>query len=318
MTIKEAILQSLSDLKGLTNSIEVCKHIIGHNYYDFGDAKTPPATVSALLGDFIRNGDSRIKRIKGKSGTYSYYLAKNEPEIDVEILTQTEPEIKKQNSYEAYGERDLHKLLGSYLKNEDIYSKTIFHEQSKNSNDNHQKWIHPDMVGINFLNLQTKASQTFLKAVNRADTFKVTSYEIKKEINTDYELKKCFFQAVSNSSWANYGYLVAFEISDSLNEEMERLNQSFGIGIIELKSNPYESKILYPSKLKDLDFKTIDKLCKINKDFEKFIEQTEKLLTVSEKYFKSTEKELDGFCDEYFKSDSEIEKYCIEKYIPNE
>ncbi len=318
MTIKEAILQSLSDIKGLTNSIEVWKHIIENNYYDFGDAKTPAGTVSALLGDFIRNGDSRIKRIKEKSGTFSYYLAKNEPEIGVEILTQTEPEIKRQNNSKTYSERDLHKLLSSYLKNENIYSKTIYHEQSKNSKDSYQKWIHPDMVGINFLNLQTKASQTFLKAVNRADTFKITSYEVKKEINTDYELKKCFFQAVSNSSWANFGYLVAFEISDSLDEEMERLNQSFGIGIIQLKPNPYESKILYPSKLKDLDFKTIDKLCKINSDFEKFIEQTEKLLTVSEKYFKSTENELDGFCDDYFKSDSEIEKYCTEKNIPNE
>jgi hypothetical protein len=34
----------------------------------------------------------------------------------------------------------------------------------------------------------------------------------------------------------------------------------------------------------NLDFKTIDKLCKINKEFEKFIEQTEKLVTATEKY----------------------------------
>lgn len=75
------------------------------------------------------------------------------------------------------------------------------------------------MVGIKFLNLKNKASQSLLKAVNRADTFKIFSYELKKEINTDYELKKCFFQAVSNSSWANFGYLVVFEISDNLQEE---------------------------------------------------------------------------------------------------
>ena len=204
------------------------------------------------------------------------------------------------------------------MKNLGIYSKTIFHEQSKNSKDSHQKWIHPDMVGIKFLHLKTKASQTFLKAVNRADTFKITSYELKKEINTDYELKKSFFQAVSNSSWANYGYLVAFEISNSLEEEMERLNQSFGIGIIELKQNPYESKILYQSKYKELDFKTLDKICKINKDFEMFVEQTEKLLTASERYISSTEKELDEFCDDYFENDTEIEKYCKDKNIPIE
>lgn len=318
MTIKEAILKSLSDIGNLTNSIEVCQHIIKHKYYNFKEAKTPPATVSALLGDFIRNGDSRIKRIKGKNGTFLYYLTKNESEIGVEVLTQTEPNTKRINKQNTYAERDLHLLLSTYLKSNNTYAKTIFHEQSKNSSDSHQKWIHPDVIGINFLNLQSKASQTLLKAVNRADVFKITSYEVKKEINTDYELKKTFFQAVSNSSWANYGYLVAFEIADSLYEEMERLNQSFGIGVIELKSNPYESKVLFSSKFKELDFKTIDKLCKINTDFEKFIIQTEKLLTANEKYIKSTEKELESFCDTYFESDSEIEEYCREKKISNE
>ena len=140
--------------------------------------------------------------------------------------------------------------------------------------------------------------------------------ELKKEINSDSELKKAFFQAVSNSSWANYGFLVAFEFSDSLNEEIGRLNQSFGIGIIELNANPYQSKILFPATYRDLDFKTIDKLCKMNKEFEKFIEQTEKLMTATEKYVSGAEKELDEFCDNYFANDTEIEEYCKEKNIP--
>ena len=99
---------------------------------------------------------------------------------------------------------------------------------------------------------------------------------------------------------------------------MERLNQSFGIGIIELNANPYQSKVLFPAKYRELDFKTIDKLCKINKDFEKFIEQTEKLMTAEERYYKSTEKELDEFCDNYFANDTEVEQYCKERHIPTE
>jgi hypothetical protein len=189
-----------------------------------------------LLGDFIRNGDTRVTRIKRDGGTYFYYLTKNEQKIDVEVLNgDTEVLTVKPvriNKSKTYEERDLHKLLSSYLKNTDTYSKTIFHEQSSGK-DNNQIWTHPDMIGIKFLNLQTKASQNFLKSINRVDTFKLTSYELKREINSDSELKKAFFQAVSNSSWANYGYLVAFEFSDSLNEEMARLNQSFGIGIFE-------------------------------------------------------------------------------------
>ena len=172
------------------------------------------------------------------------------------------------------------------------------------------------MVGIKFLNLQTKASQNFLKSINRVDTFKLSSYEIKKEINSDAELKKAFFQAVSNSSWANYGYLVAFEFSDSLHDEIERLNQSFGIGVIELNANPFLSRVLFQAQYRDLDFKTIDKLCKINREFESFIEQTVKLLTAEERYYNATERELDGFCDLYLTGDAEIERYCKDKNIP--
>ena len=322
MTLKEAVLKSLDDIGGLTNYSEVLNNIVDKKHYDFGASKTPGSTVSAILGDFIRNGDTRVKRIKQEGGTYSYYLTKNEQNIGIDILsgvteTVTTTTIKVDKA-KTYDERDLHKLLSSYLKNTGIYSKTIFHEQSTYGKDNNQIWTHPDMVGIKFLNLQTKASQNFLKSINRVDTFKLNSYEIKKEINSDSELKKAFFQAVSNSSWANFGYLVAFEFSDSLTEEMERLNQSFGIGVIELNANPYQSKILFPAKFRNLDFKTIDKLCKINKEFEKFIEQTEKLMTAEERYFKSTEKELDEFCDGYFTNDTEMEKYCKDKNIKTE
>lgn len=321
MTIKEAILKSLDEINDLTTYMDVYNHIVKKNYYNFGIAKTPASTISALLGDFIRNGDTRVKRIKQEGATYAYYLTKNEQNIGIDILSgETEAKITKvikPHKIKSFEERDLHKLLSSYLKNSGTYSKTIFHEQS-NGKDNNQIWTHPDMVGIKFLNLQTKASQNFLKSINRVDTFKMSSYELKKEINSDSELKKAFFQAVSNSSWANYGYLVAFEFSDSLNEEMARLNQSFGIGIIELNSNPYQSKILFPATYRDLDFNTIDKLCKMNDKFNKFIEQTEKLMTASEKYVSGVEKELDEFCDDYFANDTEIENYCKEKHIPTE
>jgi len=216
-----------------------------------------------FLGDFIRNGDTRVNRIKRENSTYWYYLAKNEEIIGIEILTgetikleEAKLKVNNADKSKSYDVRDLHKLLSSYLKNTSIYSKTIFHEQS-NGKDNNQIWTHQDMVGIKFLNLQTKVSQNFLKSINRVATFKLHSYELKKEINNDSEMKKAYFQAVSNSSRTNFGYFVAFEFSDSLTKEMERLNQSFGIGVIELNANPYQSKVLFPAKYRDLDFKTI-------------------------------------------------------------
>ena len=315
MTIKEAILKSLNGLEKPSTHSDIYHYIIQFNYYKF-QGKTPEATISSRLGDFIRNGDSRVKRTKGNGNFYLYYLAKFEHELDVgNMIIDVNKKINKdkQNSYQ---ERDLHKLLSSYLKNKNIYSKTILHEESKNSKDDHQKWIHPDMIGVDFLSLVSKVNKAFMKVLNSSNTFKLTSYEIKKEINTDYELKKCYFQAVSNSSWANYGYLVAFEISDSLKDEMKRLNESFGIGIIELSANPYESKILFQSKYKELDFKTIDKLCRVNEKYEKFIELTERILTIDERNYDSIEKELNDFCDKFFNNDTEVNEYCQKKNIP--
>ena len=321
MTIKEAILKSLEDLQRLSTHNEIYEHIIAKNYYQFTKGKTPERTISSLLGTLIKNDDTRVKRIKGDGNYYLYYLAKFEQDLNInEIATDiTEKSDSKQHKKnQTYLERNLHKLLSSYLKNKKIYSKTILHEESKNSKDDHQKWIHPDMIGIEFLNLTSKVNNAFMKILNKSDTFKLTSYEIKKEINTDYELKKYYFQAVSNSSWANYGYLVALEINDNLKDEMQRLNESFGIGIIELKSNPYESKILFQSKFKELDFKTIDKLCKVNDKYENFIELIERMLTIDERNYQSVENELSSFCDEFFENDSEVKEYCNKHFIPFE
>jgi hypothetical protein len=317
MTIKEAILKVLEEQKSALTYMEVHDKIIEKDYIDWANAKTPSDTIGAQLGHFIRQNDTRVNRVKGKRG-FEYYLSKYENELNLSEIVEKETESKNVAKSKIYQERDLHKLLSSYLKNQNTFSKTIFHEKSANSKDNHQKWIHPDMIGINFLNLQNKSSNALMKVINKADAFDLISYEIKREIKSDYELKKCFFQAVSNSSWSNYGYLVAFDISKNLMEEMERLNQSFGIGIIELEANPYESQILFPSKYRELDFKTIDKLCEINTDFEKFVVQTETMLIATDRYIKASRKEFVEFCDDYFKTDSEIERYCKEKNIPFE
>ncbi len=317
-TIKEAILQSLEDLKKLCTSLEICEHIIAKPYYNFEKAKTPCDTVSAKIGDFIRNNDTRVKRVKGDGNFYLYYLAKHEQGIDIDDTPKPSSNSESSHKEKNYQERDLHKLLSTYLNSKNIFAKTIFHEKSKNSKDKHQKWIHPDVIGVEFLDLISPTGKTFMNVLQKSDTLKLTSYEIKKEIKTDYELKEYYFQAVSNSSWANYGYLVAFEIGDNLKNEMERLNQSFGIGIIELSANPYESKILFQAKLKDLDFKTIDKLCNINKDYGDFIEIVEKLLTAEDKFYEGTTKtRLINCCDSYLANDTEVKKFCKDKNIPS-
>ena len=311
MTVKEAILESLEKLSRQSTYQEITDYIKSNELY-ISDGKTLEATVSALLGDFIRKNDTRVGRLK-QGRTYFYYLTKNQLENKINLLN-IEQKIDKKIKNDFY-ERDLHPLFVSYLKSQNIFSKTILHEESKNSKDETQKWVHPDIIGVKFTKLNNDITSRLLKTLEKKDSCEIISYELKKEINSDYELKKSYFQAVSNSSWAIRGYLVALDINTNLYSELERLNKAFGIGIIKLHSNPFESQILFQSSYRELDYQTIDKLSNINGKYEDIIEQIEKILNADNRYLDSSLEELSRKCDSYYE---EIRKYCESKNIPIE
>lgn len=114
MTIKEAILKSLEEINNLATHSDVYNNIIKNRYCNF-DGKTPERTVSALLGDFIRNNDSRIKRVKGNGNYYLYYLAKYEQNINFDDFIKSIDKVAKKEikTKKTYQERDLHKLLST-------------------------------------------------------------------------------------------------------------------------------------------------------------------------------------------------------------
>ena len=129
MTIKEAVLKSLEEIKNPIGSYELCEYIMAKSYAEF-KGKTPHNTVSAHLTDFIYKNDKRVKRIKKTGGNYLYYLSKFEEEINENIIKIKPVAVTKKESYK---ERDLHILLSTYLRNiENVFSKTIFHEKSFN------------------------------------------------------------------------------------------------------------------------------------------------------------------------------------------
>lgn len=215
-----------------------------------------------------------------------------------------------------FKERDLHQLLANYLWSKGEYPKTVYHEQS-NRSDTAQKWVHPDMISASFVKMNNTTVSNLLRATEADDAMKFCSYELKIKITTDYELKQAFFQALSNSNWANYGYLVAFEITDNVDvlDEMERLSQSFGIGIIKLDYDPLETKVLFPARKKDLEFKTIDKICSINPDFKQFVDKVTTILTAEEKVLDDLMDGLKRICDARLEGDK-LKEYCNKKYIP--
>jgi hypothetical protein len=89
------------------------------------NAKTPSDTVGAQLGHFIRHNDTRVKRLKGKRG-FEYFLSKYENELNLSEIVEKETEPKKVAKSKVYQERDLHKLLSSYLKTRILFLKQYF------------------------------------------------------------------------------------------------------------------------------------------------------------------------------------------------
>jgi hypothetical protein len=215
---------------------------------------------------------------------------------------------------QSYDERSLHKVFCSFLRTRSIYAKTIFHEKSSSKVDSAQKWVHPDIVGVEFEEFKNDATLSLLKATEPKESVHIYSYELKKKIESDYQLKQYYFQALSNSSWANYGYLVAFEINEDLSDEMERLNNAFGIGIIHMQAS--ESRILYPARKKQLDYSTIEKLNNLNKDFNEFIAKLSKVINATKEYTVDVKSSFVKICDSIFKSDEEFEDYCKSHNIP--
>ena len=213
-----------------------------------------------------------------------------------------------------YMERDLHPLLCTYLRDQEIFAKTIYHEKSTGS-DKTKKWVHPDIIGVQESGLESDATKTLQRTIDAQKSVCLYSYEMKKEINTDYELKEYFFQALSNSNWANKGYLVAYEINETLRPEIERLNAAFGIGIIRLQAHSDDTEIMFEAREKEIDYTTLDKLCKINPDVNKFIAQLNHLLNSPKDYMDGAQRDLAKICDKIFATDEEIEQYCQEKNI---
>lgn len=167
-------------------------------------------------------------------------------------------------------ELDLYPVLAHYMGVEHrVHIKRIDERRASNNRGrNGNQWLYPDLVGMEVLSegwhpeLQDCARQYAEKRT------RLWSFEVKKSLNSS-NIRESFFQTVSNSSWANLGYLVAAEIvgSDTM-KELRLLSALHGIGIIELETkNPTESQIIIPAKERvDIDWDNLNRLAVENKD----------------------------------------------------
>ena len=105
-----------------------------------------------------------------------------------------------------------------------------------------------------------------------SEVIELWSFEVKVEI-TASNLRECFFQAVSNSSWATYGYLVAVSVSGKETwDELEMLCAAHGIGFMRFQPDcPAESRIAIPGrKRSQIDWNTVDRIASQNRDFQEY------------------------------------------------
>jgi hypothetical protein len=154
-----------------------------------------------------------------------------------------------------------------------VYPKRIDERKSSNSyGAGGNKWLYPDIVGMEDLRKNWKREIKECVKEYSDKKSKLWSFEVKIHINRS-NVREVFFQAVSNSSWANFGYLVAREIHEDALEELRMLSALHGIGYIQLDTeDEFNSQIMIPARERsDIDWNIANRLAEQNKDFLEYI-----------------------------------------------
>ncbi|WP_367696995.1 HrgA protein [Helicobacter pylori] len=243
--------------------------------FDCG-GKTPHQSVSSYIYTALNKGEELpFKKVREKPTLIALKGAVKEPVLNIEKPGVSSAKIAHNK---IAHERDLHPFL-TYMAihNENLkcYTKTIFHEESSKSPKGMDRWLYPDMVGVRFLHAEL-SNENLIAFSKKFDTLpvKLVSFELKKEISV-HNCRECYFQAISNSSWANEGYLVGRHIdthNPQLMDLLKRLHASFGIGVIDLRTDEDKSAILLNAKYKEkIDYTVASEISAKMKSFLKSV-----------------------------------------------
>ncbi len=268
----------------------------GYDKYCASQGKTPWRSIGAQIYVDIRdNPNSPFVKIDSKPR--KFFLKELVSDTELKEIEEREKGKIEEPKKLKYHERELHPFLTYFAYTYmDIFTKTIYHEKSNKRK--YSQWLHPDIVGVYFPIEEWESEVLdFAKEIG-SPSVTLYSFEVKKEIGF-HNLRESFFQTVSNSSWANEGYLITANINqdDELMSELKRLSTAFGIGVIKLDiEDPDSSEIVLPAKHKrELDWDTINKLADENPDFKEFLKRIKIDLSSKEirkeKYDKVLERE---------------------------
>lgn len=272
--IIQSVLEAIKEPIKVTEIYHKAKELFEkgeiENMFDCG-GETPHQSVSSYIYTALSKGEELpFKKVREKPTLIALKSAAKELGLNAE-----KPSVP---SAKIAHERDLHPFL-TYMaiNNENLkcYTKTIFHEESSKSIKGMDRWLYPDMVGVRFLHAEW-SNENLIAFSKKFDTLpvKLVSFELKKEISVN-NCRECYFQAISNSSWANEGYLVGRHIdthNPQLMDLLKRLHASFGIGVIDLRTDEDKSTILLNAKYKEkIDYTMAQELSAKNEKFSGFL-----------------------------------------------
>lgn len=169
----------------------------------------------------------------------------------------------------------LYPKLAEYLSAEfGLHAQRIDEKRSANKRGPQgNRWLYPDLVALEDLTLDWTPEVRNCVSEAGAQKARLWSFEVKLLLNRS-NVRESYFQTVSNSSWANFAYLVAGELEgpDTL-KELRMLAALHGIGLIKLDAdNPAESQILIPARERpEIDWANCNRLASENTDFQKVV-----------------------------------------------
>ena len=186
----------------------------------------------------IQKKDANVHTTEARPRLYFYSRDADYARILKPSIFSSEEPAGKNEPRHSFSEHDLYPLLCAYLHSElGLYPKRIDEKRASNRRGpNGNKWLYPDLVAMEDIGAEWDKEIRACVEQTGAQRARLWSFEVKLMLNRS-NVREAWFQAVSNSSWANFGYLVAAEVEGSETmKELRLLAASHGIGLILLDS----------------------------------------------------------------------------------
>lgn len=273
MKLREAVIERLSGSPGEKLKARELAHWLVQTYPAACQTKLDQSkalhTENDLLGQLVAEiGSNRpgwqakhpqLKTTAGKPRLY-YWSEESEEEI---AAAADEGASSISSGAPQFSEADLYPKIVEFLRDEfGVFSKRIDEKTASNrKGSGANKWLFPDICGLQDLVSGLHRDVRALLHLANDKKALLWSVEVKVVLNLS-NVREAFFQTVSNSSWANFGYLVAAQVDQGALAELRMLHGLHGIGVIQLNTtDPSESQVLIPATLRPtIDWQTFNRL----------------------------------------------------------